>query len=58
MISSLEVELSTAQAVRSDGGDGSPEVAKSVAEQSKERPGMFFVMGIMTSFSSRNEETP
>lgn len=52
-ISSLEVELATARAARSDGGDGSPAVAKSVAEQSKERPRMFFVMGIMTAFSSR-----
>lgn len=53
-ISSLEVELATARAARSDGGDGSPTVAKSVADDhSKERPKMFFVMGIMTAFSSR-----
>lgn len=52
-ISSLEVELATARAARSDGRDGSPAVAKSVAEQSKIRPRMFFVMGIMTAFSSR-----
>ncbi|CAH2035061.1 unnamed protein product [Thlaspi arvense] len=52
-ISSLEVELATARAARSDGGDGSPAVAKSAAEQSNQRPRMFFVMGIMTAFSSR-----
>ncbi|VVB11851.1 unnamed protein product [Arabis nemorensis] len=52
-ISSLEVELATARAARSEGGDGSPSVAKSVADRSKERPKMFFVMGIMTAFSSR-----
>lgn len=54
-ISSLEVELATARAARSDGRDGSPAVATSVADhQSKERPPrMFFVMGIMTAFSSR-----
>ncbi|KAL0796156.1 hypothetical protein Bca101_067533 [Brassica carinata] len=54
-ISSLEVELATARAARSDGRDGSPAVATSVSDhQSKERPPrMFFVMGIMTAFSSR-----
>ncbi|KAG7593729.1 Glycosyl transferase family 31 [Arabidopsis thaliana x Arabidopsis arenosa] len=52
-ISSLEVELASARAARSDGRDGSPAVAKSVAVQSKIRPRMFFVMGIMTAFSSR-----
>lgn len=52
-ISSLEVELATARAARSDGRDGSPAVAKTVADQSKIRPRMFFVMGIMTAFSSR-----
>ncbi|CAD5314340.1 unnamed protein product [Arabidopsis thaliana] len=52
-ISSLEVELATARAARSDGRDGSPAVAESVADQSKIRPRMFFVMGIMTAFSSR-----
>lgn len=50
-ISSLEVELATARAARSDGRDGSPAVAKSVV--SDQRPRMFFVMGIMTAFSSR-----
>ncbi|KAJ0232844.1 Beta-1,6-galactosyltransferase GALT31A [Hirschfeldia incana] len=49
-ISSLEVELATARAARSD---GSPAAATSVAGQSMERPRMFFVMGIMTAFSSR-----
>ncbi|KAF8060373.1 hypothetical protein N665_1219s0003 [Sinapis alba] len=54
-ISSLEVELATARAARSEGRDGSPAVATSVSDQqSKERPPrMFFVMGIMTAFSSR-----
>ncbi|XP_010461116.1 PREDICTED: beta-1,6-galactosyltransferase GALT31A [Camelina sativa] len=53
-ISSLEVELATARAARSGGGDGSPTVAKSEADKSnKIRPRMFFVVGIMTAFSSR-----
>ncbi|KAF2558845.1 hypothetical protein F2Q68_00014561 [Brassica cretica] len=50
-ISSLEVELATARAAARS--DGSPAVSKAVADQSKERPRMFFVMGIMTAFSSR-----
>ncbi|CAN8314037.1 unnamed protein product [Cochlearia groenlandica] len=43
-ISSLEAELATARAARD------PSVAKPVSDQ---RPRMFFVMGIMTAFSSR-----
>ncbi|XP_010542088.1 PREDICTED: beta-1,6-galactosyltransferase GALT31A [Tarenaya hassleriana] len=53
-ISSLEVELAAARAAKAgDGGEGSPSVAKSGPDELKEWPRVFFVMGIMTAFSSR-----
>ncbi|XP_039056682.1 beta-1,6-galactosyltransferase GALT31A-like [Hibiscus syriacus] len=52
-ISSLEVQLAAARAGKTDSGEGSPMVTKSGIENLKERPKLFFVMGIITAFSSR-----
>lgn len=52
-ISSLEVQLAAARAAKVDDDEGSPMVTKSAIEQFKERQKVFFVMGIMTAFSSR-----
>ncbi|PQP94707.1 beta-1 6-galactosyltransferase GALT31A [Prunus yedoensis var. nudiflora] len=52
-ISSLEVQLAAARASKADNGEGSPVVTKTGSEPLKERQKVFFVMGIMTAFSSR-----
>ena len=53
-ISSLEVQLAAARAAKADNSNkGSPVVTKPGTEQFKERPKVFFVMGIITAFSSR-----
>ncbi|XP_062074037.1 beta-1,6-galactosyltransferase GALT31A isoform X2 [Humulus lupulus] len=53
-ISSLEVQLAAARAAKSDNSEeGSPVVTRQGTEQFKERQKVFFVMGIMTAFSSR-----
>lgn len=52
-ISSLEVQLAAARASKADNGEGSPVVTKTGREPLKERQKVFFVMGIMTAFSSR-----
>lgn len=53
-ISSLEVQLAAARAAKADNSDeGSPSVTKPGTEIFKERPKVFFVMGIITAFSSR-----
>ena len=52
-ISSLEMQLAAARASRGDDEEGSPMVTKPGTEQVKERQKVFFVMGIMTAFSSR-----
>lgn len=52
-ISSLEVQLAAARAAKGDSNEGSPMVTKPGIENLKERPKLFFVMGIITAFSSR-----
>lgn len=52
-ISSMEVQLASARAAKSDNENVSPMVIKSGNEHLKERPKVFFVMGIITAFSSR-----
>lgn len=52
-ISSLEVQLAAARASKSDNDEGSPVVTKPGSDSFKERRKVFFVMGIMTAFSSR-----
>lgn len=53
-ISSLEVQLAAARAAKVDNSEeGSPMVTKLGNEQFKERQKVFFVMGIITAFSSR-----
>ncbi|GMI76544.1 glycosyltransferase of CAZY family GT31 A [Hibiscus trionum] len=52
-ISSLEMQLAAARAAKADNEDGSPMVTKSGVESLMERPKVFFVMGIITAFSSR-----
>ncbi|KAL5551495.1 hypothetical protein UlMin_001671 [Ulmus minor] len=54
-ISSLEVQLAAARANKAGGeeGSGSPMVTKPGGEKVKERQKVFFVMGIITAFSSR-----
>ncbi|VFQ59825.1 unnamed protein product [Cuscuta campestris] len=47
-ISSLEMELAAARAAKADNGEG-----KLGSEPSYDRPKLFFVMGIITGFSSR-----
>ncbi|RVW91645.1 Beta-1,6-galactosyltransferase GALT31A [Vitis vinifera] len=56
-ISSLEMQLAAARASKGDGEEGSPMVTKPGTEQVKERQKVFFVMGIMTAFSSRKRRT-
>ncbi|KAJ4850180.1 Beta-1,6-galactosyltransferase galt31a [Turnera subulata] len=51
-ISLLEMQLAAARSAKADSGEGSPEVTKSGSEN-LERQKVFFVMGIMTAFSSR-----
>lgn len=52
-ISSLEMQLASARAATADNEDGSPIVRKLGTEKTKERQKVFFIMGIMTAFSSR-----
>ncbi|KAB5534920.1 hypothetical protein DKX38_018135 [Salix brachista] len=52
-ISSMEVQLASARAAQSDNENLPPMVTKSGSEHLKERPKVFFVMGIITAFSSR-----
>ncbi|ERN02293.1 hypothetical protein AMTRI_Chr09g38220 [Amborella trichopoda] len=52
-ISTLEMELAAARAAQEIKLGGSPEAIKPGVEQSKERQKVFFVMGIITAFSSR-----
>ncbi|EEF43468.1 beta-1,6-galactosyltransferase GALT31A [Ricinus communis] len=52
-ISSLEMQLAAARAVKGDSEEGSPMGTKSGTDPLKERQKVFFVMGIITAFSSR-----
>ncbi|XP_057510720.1 LOW QUALITY PROTEIN: beta-1,6-galactosyltransferase GALT31A-like [Actinidia eriantha] len=52
-ISSLEMQLSAARAVKAEEEEESPVITKPGNEQSSKRPRLFFVMGIITAFSSR-----
>lgn len=52
-ISSLEMQLAAARAAKVNDDVGSPVVTKLGSEQFKDRPKVFFVMGIITAFSSR-----
>ncbi|KAF8379813.1 hypothetical protein HHK36_029262 [Tetracentron sinense] len=52
-ISSLEMQLAAARAAKAGIQEGSPMVPKSGSEPLKERQKVFFVMGIITAFSSR-----
>ncbi|KAM1851198.1 hypothetical protein ACFX13_015298 [Malus domestica] len=52
-ISTLEVQLATARSSKYGNDEGSPMVIKPGGEPLKERQKVFFVMGIMTAFSSR-----
>lgn len=52
-ISSLEMQLAAARASKAYDADGSPAVTQSGSERLKERQKVFFVMGIITAFSSR-----
>ncbi|KAK6948028.1 Glycosyl transferase, family 31 [Dillenia turbinata] len=52
-ISSLEMQLAAARSTRADSVKGSLEVTKPGVEQLKQREKVFFIMGIVTAFSSR-----
>uniref|UniRef100_A0A5B7CF12 Hexosyltransferase n=1 Tax=Davidia involucrata TaxID=16924 RepID=A0A5B7CF12_DAVIN len=52
-ISSMEMQLAAARAAKVDSVEGSPEVTRPGTEQLTERQKVFFVMGIITAFSSR-----
>lgn len=52
-ISLLEMQLAAARAAKGDTEEGSPVVTKSGTENLKARQKVFFVMGIITAFSSR-----
>eukprot|EP00268_Persea_americana_P048134 TRINITY_DN5055_c0_g1_i4.p1 TRINITY_DN5055_c0_g1~~TRINITY_DN5055_c0_g1_i4.p1 ORF type:complete len:409 (+),score=78.43 TRINITY_DN5055_c0_g1_i4:264-1490(+) len=52
-ISTLEMQLAAARAAQASNQHGSPMVTKPGTEQIKERKKVFFVVGIMTAFSSR-----
>ncbi|WCJ26661.1 Galactosyltransferase family protein [Euphorbia peplus] len=52
-ISSLEMQLAAARSVQVDDEEGSPIGTKYGTETLKKREKVFFVMGIMTAFSSR-----
>lgn len=47
------MQLAAARAVKADTEEGSPMVTKSGTKRLKERQKVFFVMGIITAFSSR-----
>ncbi|KAM7525956.1 hypothetical protein LguiA_015858 [Lonicera macranthoides] len=52
-ISSLEMQLASARSAKADKEEGSSLVKRPLTDQLKERQKVFFVMGIMTAFSSR-----
>lgn len=53
-ISSLEMQLATARAAKAQNEERSPTmISKTSSEHTNNRPKLFFVMGIMTAFSSR-----
>ncbi|KAB1207757.1 putative beta-1,3-galactosyltransferase 6 [Morella rubra] len=52
-ISSLEMQLAAARAAKVNDEDGSPTVTNSGSARLKDRQKVFFVMGIITAFSSR-----
>lgn len=52
-ISSLEMQLAAARAAKGDSEEASPVVTKLGTENLKARRKVFFVMGIITAFSSR-----
>ncbi|KAL6005784.1 hypothetical protein ACLOJK_006357 [Asimina triloba] len=52
-ISSLEMQLATARAAQASDHNASPMATKLGTEQPKDRPKVFFVMGIITAFNSR-----
>lgn len=52
-ISSLEMQLAAARAAKGDTEEASPVVTKLGTENLKARRKVFFVMGIITAFSSR-----
>ncbi|KAF8379907.1 hypothetical protein HHK36_027372 [Tetracentron sinense] len=52
-ISSLEMQLAAARAGKEGNQEGSPMIMKLGTEQLKERQKVFFVIGIITAFSSR-----
>lgn len=52
-ISTLEMQLAAARAAQASSQDGSPMVTKPGTDQMKDRQRVFFVVGIMTAFSSR-----
>mgnify|MGYP007088628285 CR=1 FL=1 len=47
------MQLAAARAAKVNDDEGSPVVTNSGSEQFKDRPKVFFVMGIITAFSSR-----
>lgn len=52
-MSSLEMQLAVARAARNKHKEGSPIFAKSERDQNKDDEKIFFVMGIITGFSSK-----
>lgn len=52
-ISNLEMQLAAARAAKASNQDKSPIDVKSGTDILKNRPKVFFVMGIITAFSSR-----
>ncbi|KAI3904579.1 hypothetical protein MKW98_014759 [Papaver atlanticum] len=52
-ISTLEMQLASARAAKEGKQEGSPVITKPGTEHSKNREKVFYVMGIMTAFSSR-----
>ncbi|KAI3985219.1 hypothetical protein MKX01_036947 [Papaver californicum] len=52
-ISTLEMQLASARAAKEGNQEGSPVITKPGTEHSKNREKVFYVMGIMTAFSSR-----
>ncbi|OVA04696.1 Glycosyl transferase [Macleaya cordata] len=52
-ISTLEMQLAAARAAKEGNQEGSPMITKPGTEQSRQREKVFYVMGIITAFSSR-----
>ncbi|MCL7051671.1 hypothetical protein MKW94_016547, partial [Papaver nudicaule] len=52
-ISTLEMQLASARAAKAGNQEGSPVITKPGSKHSKNREKVFYVMGIMTAFSSR-----